>query len=107
LFPLAFNLANFLRRLVPHKPIKKLVLTTLREKLIKLVAPVVKHSRYVLFQLAEVAVPRRLLGRILGRITLLWLVCALGPAWTAPATESESHRCMSPVRGTGLFRGLG
>ncbi len=33
-------------------------LTTLREKLIKIGAKVVRHGRYVTFQLAEVAVPR-------------------------------------------------
>ena len=33
-------------------------LTTLREKLIKIGAKVVAHSRYVIFQMAEVAVPK-------------------------------------------------
>jgi len=33
---------------------------TLREKLIKIGAKVMRHSKYVMFQLAEVAVPRRL-----------------------------------------------
>ncbi len=40
-------------------------LTTLREKLIKIGAKVVKHSSYVMFQLAEVAIPRRLFAEIL------------------------------------------
>ncbi len=35
-------------------------MTTLREKLIKIGAKVVRHGRYVTFQLAEVAIPRRL-----------------------------------------------
>ena len=33
-------------------------LTTLREKLVKIGARIVRHGRYVVFQLAEVAVPR-------------------------------------------------
>ena len=40
-------------------------LTTLREKLIKIGAKVVRHGRYVTFQLAEVAVPRALFRKIL------------------------------------------
>ncbi len=43
-------------------------LTTLREKLIKIGAKVVTHSRYVIFQMAEVAVPRDLFAAILDRI---------------------------------------
>lgn len=41
-------------------------LTSLREKLIKIGAKVVSHGRYVTFQMAEVAVPRQLLGRFCG-----------------------------------------
>ena len=33
-------------------------LTTLREKLVKTGAKVVRHGRYITFQVAEVAVPR-------------------------------------------------
>ena len=40
-------------------------LTTLREKLLKIGAKVVRHGRYVTFQLAEVAVPRGLFEIIL------------------------------------------
>ncbi len=40
-------------------------LTTLREKLIKIGAKVVRHGRYVTFQLAKVAIPRRLFAGIL------------------------------------------
>ena len=40
-------------------------LTTLREKLIKIGAKVVRHGRYIAFQLAEVAIPRRLFANIL------------------------------------------
>ena len=38
-------------------------MTSLREKLIKIGAKVVSHGRYVTFQLAEVAVPRRMFAR--------------------------------------------
>ena len=64
-------LANFMRRLALPKPIKHWSLTTLREKLVKIGARIVKHSRYVIFQLAEVAVPRQLFAAILGRIQQL------------------------------------
>ena len=40
-------------------------LTTLREKLIKIGAKVVRHGRYITFQLAEVAIPRSLFANIL------------------------------------------
>jgi len=43
-------------------------LTTLREKLIKIGAKVVRHAKAVTFQLAEVAVPRELFAAILERI---------------------------------------
>jgi hypothetical protein len=71
LFVLAYNLANFLRRLALPRSIRHWSLTTLREKLVKIGAKVVKHSRYVIFQLAEVAVPRELFAAILGRIQQL------------------------------------
>jgi len=78
LFALAYNLASFLRQLVLPKQIKSWTLTTLREKLVKIGAKVVRHSKYVLFQLAEVAVPRKLFARILGRIASLCPACASG-----------------------------
>jgi hypothetical protein len=53
---LAYNLANFLRRLALPRNIKHWSLTTLREKLIKIGAKVIRHAKYVSFQLAEVAV---------------------------------------------------
>ena len=49
------------------------VLTTLREKLIKIGAKVTRHSKYVFFQLAEVAVTRNLFAAILDRIERLAL----------------------------------
>ncbi|UCG17258.1 MAG: IS1380 family transposase [Phycisphaerales bacterium] len=68
LFALAYNLGNFLRRLVLPKSVKHWSLTTLREKLIKIGTKVVRHAKYVTFQLAEVAVPRELFVAILDRI---------------------------------------
>jgi hypothetical protein len=68
LFTLAYNLGNFLRRLALPRSVKHWSLTTLREKLIKIGAKVVTHSRYVIFQMADVAVPRELFARIMERI---------------------------------------
>ena len=68
LFALAYNLANFLRQLVLPKPIRGWTLTTLREKLVKIGAKVVTHAKNVVFQLAEVAVSRKLFARILERV---------------------------------------
>jgi len=71
LFALAYNLGNFLRRLALPKPVRHWSLTTLREKLIKIGAKVTRHSKYVTFQLAEVAVTRNLFAAILHRIARL------------------------------------
>jgi hypothetical protein len=71
LFALAYNLANFLRRLVLPPAVKHWSLTTLREKLIKIGAKIVNHARYVTFQMAEVAIPRPLFREILRRIARL------------------------------------
>ncbi len=48
------------------------LLTMLREKLVKIGAKVVRHGRYIAFQLAEVAVPRALFDEILWLISRLW-----------------------------------
>jgi len=68
LFALAYNLGNFLRRLALPKMIREWSLRTLKEKLIKIGAKVVRHSRYVIFQMAEVLVSKRLFEEILERI---------------------------------------
>ena len=78
LFALAYNLGNFLRQVVLPKPVRHWSLTTLREKLIKIGAKVVTHAKYVIFQLAEVAVPRTLFAAILDRIGRLRRVCDSG-----------------------------
>jgi hypothetical protein len=71
LFALAYNLGNFLRRLALPVGVKHWSMTTLREKLIKIGAKVVHHARSVVFQMAEVAVPREVLRLILARIRRL------------------------------------
>jgi len=71
LFALAYNLGNFLRRLALPKGVKHWTLTTLRDKLIKIGTKVVHHARRVVFQLAEVAIPRPLFAAILRRIERL------------------------------------
>ena len=68
LFVLAYNLGNFLRQVVLPQSVRHWTLTTLREKLIKIGAKVVRHSRKIVFQMAEVAVPRALFQTILERI---------------------------------------
>jgi len=68
LHALAYNLGNFLRTLATPEPISDWSMTTLREKLIKIGAKVVGHARYVAFQMAEVAIPRKLFAEILRKI---------------------------------------
>jgi hypothetical protein len=63
LHALAYNLANFLRTLALPQEVEQWSLTTLREKLVKIGARIVRHGRYVVFQLAEVTVPRALFAR--------------------------------------------
>ncbi|MCH8111983.1 MAG: IS1380 family transposase [Proteobacteria bacterium] len=65
LHALAYNMGNFLRMLALPDEVEHWSLTTLREKLIKIGAKVVRHGRYVTFQFAEVAIPRRLFAEIL------------------------------------------
>ncbi len=59
------------RTLALPKAVEYWSLNTLREKLIKIGAKVVRHGRYITFQLAEVAVPRHLFADILCRIDRL------------------------------------
>ncbi len=68
LHALAYNLGNFLRTLALPEAVEQWSLTTLREKLVKIGAKIVRHGRYVIFQMAEVAIPRQLFDEILRRI---------------------------------------
>ena len=65
LHALAYNIGNFLRTLATPEPIRDWSLTNLKEKLIKIGAKVVRHGRYVAFQMAEVAITRNLFADIL------------------------------------------
>jgi hypothetical protein len=65
LHALAYNMGNFMRTLALPKEVEHWSLTTLREKLVKIGAKVVRHGRYITFQMAEVAVPRELFRKIL------------------------------------------
>jgi hypothetical protein len=67
----AYNLGNFLRTLAAPEAIAEWSLTSLREKLIKIGAKVVTHGRYVTFQMAEIAIPRKLFAAIMQRIAAL------------------------------------
>jgi hypothetical protein len=71
LHALAYNLGNFMRTLAMPKTAEPWSLTSLREKLIKIGAKVISHSRYVTFQLAEVAVSRQMFADILSLIARL------------------------------------
>jgi hypothetical protein len=71
LHALAYNLANFLRTLALPEAIKQWSLTTLRNRLVKIDAKIVRDGRSVIFQMAEVAVPRALFQTVLGAIAAL------------------------------------
>ena len=67
-----------------------MVADNLREKLVKIGARIVSHGRYVVFQLAEVAVPRALFAEILRRIDRL-----------RPRPSSHDHVALDTGIGTG------
>ena len=73
LHTLAYNLGNFMRTLALHDAVEHWSLTTLKDRLIKIGAKIVRHGRYVTFQMAEVAIPRGLFADILRRIDRLRL----------------------------------
>jgi hypothetical protein len=70
---MAYDIGNFPRRLALPKSIHDWSLRTMQEKLVKIVAKVVSHARYVTFQMAEVLVSRSLFYEILERIKRLKL----------------------------------
>ncbi len=63
--PLGMSLPSHKRKFALPKEAEHWSLTTLREKLIKIGAKVMRHGRYITFQLAEVAIPRSLFANIL------------------------------------------
>jgi hypothetical protein len=56
---------------INHELVMQARLATLRNKLIKIVAKMVRHGHYVTFQLAEVAISRTLFGEILRLIEVV------------------------------------
>jgi hypothetical protein len=74
LFILADNLGDFLRRLTSPKVVKEWSLQSVQLKLIKTGARLVQHARRLVFQVAEVAVPRDVWVAMLGRNSCLRLV---------------------------------
>jgi hypothetical protein len=72
LFVLAYNLGNLLRRLGLPKAIKDWSLRSVQVKLIKIGGRLVRHARRLVFQLAEVSVPRALFQGVLERIARLY-----------------------------------
>ena len=76
--------ADFMCRLALPEPVKHWLLTALREKpfdaahgpesaegLVKIGARVIRHARYIVVQMAKVAVPREVFGAIPGPIRRL------------------------------------
>lgn len=68
LHALAYNLANFLRTLATPEVIETWSLTSLRERLIKTGARLVRHGRYAIFQMAASALPRKVFAGVLDLI---------------------------------------
>ena len=71
LHALAYNLANFLRSLTLPEAVSDWAMTTLRDRLVKIGAKIVRHGRSITFQMAEVMVSRGLFQHILDAITAL------------------------------------
>ncbi len=71
LHALACNLANFLRTLALPEEVKQWSLTTLRQRVLKIGARIVRHGRSITFQMAEVMVHRSLFQDILSAIAAL------------------------------------
>ena len=80
---MTYNLGNFVRTLSLPKATEPWSLTSLREKPIKLGAKVVSRGRFVLFQMAEVAVPRQMFHDILLLIARL----------RAPSASASERDC--------------
>ncbi len=59
------------RRSRPYRRKQSIGRSTLREKLVKIGAKVVRHGRYITFQMAEVAISRPLFAEILRLIDRL------------------------------------
>ena len=78
-----FALANIWmarHRLALPEAVAQWSLTSLRDKLVKVRAKIVRHARYAIFQMAEVAMPRELFEKILRLIADLRPKPPLAPA---------------------------
>jgi hypothetical protein len=100
---LANNLSNFLRTLALPGEVERWLLTSLREQVMKIGAKVVAHGRYLVFQMAEVAVPQELFRRILDRIAdLRSPAAARCRFWDrirwAPSSSSSTPRARRDIR---------
>ena len=92
LHALAFTLANFMRTLALPEAVAQWSLTSLREKLIKIGAKVVRHARYAVFQMAEVAVPKQLFEEILRLIAGLRPGPAPASGWNGRMRRHHGRR---------------
>ena len=93
LHALAYNLGNFMRTLALPDAVEQWSLTSLREKLIKIGAKIVRHGRYVTFQMAEVVIPRDLFADILRRIDRLRPPPAPARRHPVPSRRRRQDRC--------------
>ena len=73
LFIMAYNPGNLLHRLGLPKAVEGWSLRSLQVKLIKMGGRIVRHARRIVFQRADVAVPRELFAAILEHISRLRL----------------------------------
>ena len=80
LFVLAYNLGNFMRRFALPREVSHWSLSSVQLKLIKIGAKIISHSRMIVFQMAEVAIPEKLFRSMLARIHRLGRACARAPA---------------------------
>ena len=71
LFLLAYNLGNFRRRLVLPREMATWSLTSLKERVLKVGARLVKHARRLVFQMAGVSLTRGRFAQLLERIRKL------------------------------------
>ena len=71
LHALAHNLANFLRTLALPEVVSHWSMTTLRDRLVKIGARIVRHGRSITFRMAELMVSRGLFQQILDAIAAL------------------------------------
>jgi hypothetical protein len=105
LFASAYNLGTFLRRLALPQAVQQWSLTMLREKLIKIGARIVRGARYVMFQRAEVAIPRTLFRTTWPRIARLKIKNELREPKMTPGYAMTLHLWISSgQRAAGVVR---